>query len=116
MQNKKNHEKKRANTSQRGPLPCSELHDFACLAVEPVRHLFDGLPVMLGAFEHAVDEVTMLQDRNQRLDGVQLRTAGWQPEQGDVGGGHQFPGLVPARAVEDDDGMLARGTCSPILR
>ena len=34
---------------------------------------------MLGAFEGAVGEVAMLQDREQRLDGVQLRTVGRQP-------------------------------------
>lgn len=70
---------------------------------------------MLGAFEHAVGEVAMLQDREQRLDGVQLRTAGRQPEQGDVVGDLQFPGPVPARAVEDDESMPARGNLLPDL-
>ena len=40
---------------------------------------------MFGAFEHPIGEVAVLQDREQRLDGVQFRIVGRQPEQGDVG-------------------------------
>ena len=50
----------------------------------------------------------MLQDREQCLEGVLLRTAGWQPEQEDIGGDRQSPGPVPARSVDDDESMLAR--------
>ena len=64
---------------------------------------------MLGAFKHAAGEEAMLQDREQCFEGVQLRTAGRRPEQEDIGGDLQFPRPVPARSVEDDEGMLARG-------
>ena len=110
-----NHRQERVRTSQHGPLSCGYLHDLPCLAGEPGPHLSDRCPDMLGAFEHAVGEVAVLQEREQRLDGVQLRTVGRQPEQGDVVGDLQFPGPVPARSVEDDEGMLARGNLLPDL-
>ena len=66
--------------SQHRPLSGGDLHDFPCRAGEPVPHLFDGFPDMFGVFELPVREVAVLQDRKQRLDGVQLRAVGRQPE------------------------------------
>src|SRR3954454_23252124 len=60
----------------------------------------------------ARDEPPPLQQRTYGLpdvlDRVQLRRLGRKRHEGDVGGDHKFLGLMPARLVNEDEGMRAR--------
>ena len=64
---------------------------------------------MLGVLEHPGRKVTVLEDRDGRLDGFQLRIEGRQPKQREVGRNFEFLRPAAAYPVKDNDGTLAFG-------
>ena len=102
--------------SQHGPASGGDPPDLLPVADEPVPHLLDDFPDMLGAVGHPVGEVAVLQDRKQRLDGVQFGTVGRQPQQGDVGRNLKVLRPVQPTPSSPTSICLPAGTASPMSR
>ncbi len=83
-----------------------DTHDLVGFAGEVFPYLRYGFPDIFGTLEHPVRKVSMLQNREDRLDRIQFRTAGRQPEQRDVRRDFEILRPVPAGPVQD--GCISR--------
>jgi len=75
---------------------------------EPVPSVAAGIDDGLVAVPHAVAQQVLPQELPEVLHRVQLRRIARQRQQADVAGHPQTGRAVPARAIEDEDGVRAR--------
>ena len=91
------------------PVAQADGHDLPGLVGELVPSLAAAVDDILVGGEHAVRQPVVAQDLLHGLDRVQLRGAGRQRQQRDVGGDDEIVGFVPAGVIQHQHGVGATG-------